>query len=65
MDTVARFLESREMVREALEIAIDPDYKFELAVQLRDLPVAHSIAKTVDSEVKWKQLGEMAMASGW
>ncbi|GMH35365.1 hypothetical protein BSKO_03233 [Bryopsis sp. KO-2023] len=64
MNTVARFLESRDLVREALEVATDPDYRFELAVQLGDLPVAHEIAKTVDSEVKWKQLGELAMSSG-
>ncbi len=32
--SVARFLESRGMLEDALEIATDPDYKFDLAVQL-------------------------------
>lgn len=64
MNTVARFLESRDMVQEALDVATDPDYKFELALQLGDLTVAHGIAKSVDSEVKWKQLAELAMSAG-
>ncbi|OAY85461.1 Coatomer subunit beta'-1 [Ananas comosus] len=33
-NSVARFLESRGMLEDALEIAIDPDYRFDLAVQL-------------------------------
>ncbi|MCG8341018.1 MAG: hypothetical protein MI674_07160 [Cytophagales bacterium] len=64
MNGVAKFLESRELLREALEVATDPDYKFDLAVQLNDLPVAHQIAQEVDSEVKWKQLGQLAMSAG-
>jgi coatomer subunit beta' len=31
---VARFLEAQGFREEALEIATDPDYKFELAVQV-------------------------------
>lgn len=31
---MARFLESRGMLEDALEIATDPDYRFDLAVQL-------------------------------
>ena len=37
---MARFLESRGMVEEALEVATDPDYRFELAIQLGKLDVA-------------------------
>uniref|UniRef100_A0A0E0NBH6 COPA/B TPR domain-containing protein n=1 Tax=Oryza rufipogon TaxID=4529 RepID=A0A0E0NBH6_ORYRU len=33
-DSVARFLESRGMLEEALEIATDSNYRFDLAVQL-------------------------------
>lgn len=40
MSSVARFLESRNMVAEALEVATDPDYRFELAIQLGRLEVA-------------------------
>ncbi|CAD7700543.1 unnamed protein product, partial [Ostreobium quekettii] len=64
LNNVAKFLESRDLVKEALEVATDPDYRFDLAVQLGDLPVAHQIADQVNSEVKWKQLGELAMTSG-
>jgi coatomer subunit beta' len=37
---VARFLESRGMIEDALEVATDPDYRFELAIQLGRLEVA-------------------------
>ena len=37
---MARFLESRGMVAEALEVATDPDYRFELAIQLGRLEIA-------------------------
>ena len=37
---MARFLESRGMVAEALEVATDPDYRFELAIQLGKLEAA-------------------------
>ncbi|CAH9088531.1 unnamed protein product [Cuscuta europaea] len=63
-NSVARFLESRGMVEDALEVAVDLDYRFELAIQLRKFEVAKEIAETVQSESKWKQLGELAISSG-
>lgn len=38
--SVAKFMESRGNVEDALRIATDPDYKFELAVQLGRLDIA-------------------------
>lgn len=38
--SVAHFLESRGMIEEALEVATDPEYRFELAIQLGRLEVA-------------------------
>ena len=32
--SVARFLEARGMLEDALEVATDPDYRFDLAIQL-------------------------------
>lgn len=40
VDSVAHFLESRGMIEDALEVATDPDYKFELAIQLGKLEIA-------------------------
>lgn len=40
ISSVARFLESRGMIENALEVATDPDYKFELAIQLGRLEIA-------------------------
>ena len=52
------------MNADALEVATDPDYRFELAVQLGKLETALQIAETADSEGKWRQLSELAMSSG-
>lgn len=64
MNSVARFLEARGHTADALQVATDPDYRFELAVQLSKLEVALEIAETADSEGKWRQLSELAMSSG-
>lgn len=61
---MAKFLESRGLLEEALEVAQDPDYRFDLAVQLGDLDTALAIAQTSDSESKWKQLVEFVLANG-
>jgi len=63
-NSVARFLEMRGMPEEALSIATDPEYRFELAMQLGNLPVAKEIAGELDSEQRWRQLGEMALSNG-
>jgi len=63
-NSVAHFLESRGMLEEALDIATDPNYRFDLAVQLGSLEIAKEIAVEARSESKWKQLGELAMSTG-
>ncbi|KAI3712040.1 hypothetical protein L1987_70589 [Smallanthus sonchifolius] len=63
-NSVAHFLESRGMVEEAMEVATDPDYRFELAIQLGKLEIAKDIALVAESESKWKRLGELAMSAG-
>ncbi|KAI4966050.1 hypothetical protein ZWY2020_046747 [Hordeum vulgare] len=63
-DSVAHFLESRGMLEEALEIATDSNYRFDLAVQLGRVDDAKAIAIEVQSETKWKQLGELAISTG-
>ncbi|KAJ6808352.1 coatomer subunit beta'-1-like isoform X2 [Iris pallida] len=63
-NSVAHFLESRGMPEDALEVATDPNYKFDLAVQLERLDIAKAIASEVQSESKWKQLGKLAMSAG-
>jgi coatomer subunit beta' len=64
LNNVAKFLEARGLVSEALAVATDPDYRFELAVQQGELSIALSIAEESGSEAKWKQLGELAMSAG-
>jgi len=62
---VARFLEGRDLKELALQVATDPDHKFDLAVQLDDLDIALEIARSVpesEAESKWKTLGDRALA---
>uniref|UniRef100_A0A1D1YCR9 Coatomer subunit beta'-2 n=2 Tax=Anthurium amnicola TaxID=1678845 RepID=A0A1D1YCR9_9ARAE len=63
-NSVAHFLESRGMLENAMEVATDPNYRFYLAVQLGRVEVAKAIAVEVQSESKWKQLGDLALSSG-
>eukprot|EP00286_Rhodomonas_abbreviata_P002203 CAMPEP_0181345854 /NCGR_PEP_ID=MMETSP1101-20121128/32989_1 /TAXON_ID=46948 /ORGANISM="Rhodomonas abbreviata, Strain Caron Lab Isolate" /LENGTH=841 /DNA_ID=CAMNT_0023457873 /DNA_START=220 /DNA_END=2744 /DNA_ORIENTATION=+ len=59
---IARFLEAQGMKEEALAMASDADYKFELAVQLGKLDHAYKIVLEAPSATKWKQLGDLVVA---
>ena len=58
---VARFLEGLDLKKMAMEVTTDIEHRFELAIQLRMLQTAYEIAKTIDSEIKWKQVGDFAL----
>ncbi|KAG8783052.1 hypothetical protein FRC12_020155 [Ceratobasidium sp. 428] len=63
---VARFLESQDLKELALSVSTDPDHKFDLAIQLDDLPTALAIATDTpapENEVKWKAVGDRALAA--
>eukprot|EP00287_Rhodomonas_sp_CCMP768_P010439 CAMPEP_0196718458 /NCGR_PEP_ID=MMETSP1091-20130531/1646_1 /TAXON_ID=302021 /ORGANISM="Rhodomonas sp., Strain CCMP768" /LENGTH=1036 /DNA_ID=CAMNT_0042059117 /DNA_START=87 /DNA_END=3197 /DNA_ORIENTATION=- len=60
---IARFLEAQGLKEEALDIATDNDYKFELAVQLGKLDQAYKIVLEGESDSKWKQLGDLVIAN--
>jgi coatomer subunit beta' len=56
------FLELKEL---ALEVTTDPDHKFDLSIQLDDLDTALDIIRGTtepEGEVKWKALGDRALA---
>merc|ERR1719323_2312653 len=57
---VAHFLEKQGFKKQALAVSIDPEHKFDLAIQLGDLDTGHSLARESGSEQKWKQLAELA-----
>lgn len=52
------------MLEDALEVEMDPNYRFDLAVKLGRLEIAKVIVIEIQSESKWKQLGELAMSTG-
>ncbi|XP_071327805.1 coatomer subunit beta'-like [Trachinotus anak] len=57
---VALFLEKQGFRQQALAVSIDPEHKFELALQLGELKMAYQLASEAESEQKWKQLAELA-----
>ncbi|XP_037632026.1 coatomer subunit beta'-like isoform X2 [Sebastes umbrosus] len=57
---VANFLEKQGFRQQALAVSTDPEHKFELALQLGELKIAHQLASEAESEQKWKQLAELA-----
>lgn len=64
LNKIARFLEGQGHKELALEVATDPEHKFELALALGHLPVALELAREADVEHKWKTVGNAALA-GW
>lgn len=65
MNKVARFLEGQGYKDLALEVATDPEHRFDLALSLNDLETALEIAREANAEShKWKIIGDAAL-SGW
>lgn len=64
MNKIARFLEGQGHKEMALEVATDPEHKFELALGLNQLEIALELAREADAEHKWKTVGDAAL-SGW
>eukprot|EP00455_Lapot_gusevi_P000869 TRINITY_DN1036_c0_g1_i9.p1 TRINITY_DN1036_c0_g1~~TRINITY_DN1036_c0_g1_i9.p1 ORF type:complete len:466 (-),score=191.14 TRINITY_DN1036_c0_g1_i9:54-1451(-) len=59
---LAHFLEAQDLKELALQVSNDPEHKFELALQLKRLELAHEVLLESESEQKWKQLGDLALA---
>lgn len=65
MNKVARFLEGQGYKEMALEVATDPEHRFDLALSLNDLATALEIIREakVENTHKYKSLGDAALAS--
>ena len=61
MNKIARFLEGQGHKELALEVATDPEHRFELALGLNNLAIALEIAREADVEHKWKIVGDKAL----
>lgn len=61
---VARFLEGQGYKEMALDVATDPEHRFDLALALNNLPIALEIAREADVEHRWKTVGDAAL-QGW
>lgn len=64
LNKIARFLEGQGHKELALEVATDPEHKFDLALALGQLPIALELAREADVEHKWKTVGDAAL-TGW
>ena len=54
LNKVARFLDGQGHKELALDVATDPEHKFELALALSRLDIALDLAKEADVEHRWK-----------
>lgn len=61
LNKIARFLEGQGHKELALEIATDPEHKFELALALHQIDIAVELAREADAEHKWKTVGDAAL----
>ncbi len=64
LNKIARFLEGQGHKELALEVATDPEHKFDLALGLNHLDIALELARAADVEHKWKTVGDAAL-SAW
>lgn len=64
INKVARFLEGQGYKDMALEVATDPEHRFDLALSLNNLDIALEIAREANVEHKWKTVGDAAL-TGW
>ena len=60
---IARFLEGQGYKEMALDVATDPEHRFDLALSLNNLPIALDIAREADIEHRWKTVGDAALAA--
>lgn len=63
LNKIARFLEGQGYKELALEVATDPEHKFDLALALNQLEIALDLAREADVEHKWKTVGDTALAA--
>ncbi|KAG5982993.1 hypothetical protein E4U55_000992 [Claviceps digitariae] len=63
LNKIARFLEGQGHKELALEVATDPEHKFDLALSLNQLDTALELARVADVEHKWKTVGDSALAA--
>lgn len=63
LNKIARFLEGQGHKELALEVATDPEHKFDLALALNQLDIALDLARKADVDHKWKTVGDAALAA--
>ena len=63
MNKIARFLEGQGHKELALEVATDPEHRFDLALALNQLDIALELARSANAEHKWKTVGDTALAA--
>ncbi|ERF69663.1 Coatomer subunit beta [Endocarpon pusillum Z07020] len=63
LNKIARFLEGQGYKELALDVATDPEHRFELALSLGNLLIALEIAREADAEHRWKTVGDAALAA--
>lgn len=63
LNKIARFLETQDNKERALEVAKDPDLRFDLALATGKLDIAEGIAEDSNIEQRWKVVGDAALSA--
>jgi coatomer subunit beta' len=63
LNKIARFLEGQGHKDLALEVATDPEHRFDLALALNHLDTARELAETSGADHKWKTLGDAGLVA--
>ncbi|CCE65074.1 hypothetical protein TPHA_0J02540 [Tetrapisispora phaffii CBS 4417] len=61
LSKISRFLEGQKYYQEALDISPDTNQKFELALQVGNITLAHELLGDSDNELKWRSLGDISL----
>lgn len=59
---IARFLDSQGFKQQALQLSTDNDHRFDLAIQLGMLSMAHDILVEAPDRERWSTLAEVALS---
>jgi len=63
LNKIARFLEGQGHKDLALEVATDPEHRFDLALALNHLETARELAESSGADHKWKTLGDAGLVA--
>ena len=62
---IAKFLEQNDLKEEAYKLALDEDYKLDLALQLNKFEESLNLVRKKNIPARWSQMGDLALSNGY